>query len=251
MNDSNGKCRFSGSDSSKTLWRIFKKICTTHSRVGKPTMLCERTVGISSQHISTGRGRRSIRIRHKFVPRLVRRNRVLRHLTQLLQRLGFHPFWDSTSVSTSLVTHLEVPGPIFADAVVDAAAQFSRNTAYGSVCVHAKTVVPPRSVTCSITPVVVPPPAPYRTMSTAETVPSVPQGHPIVNPTNRRERRVSHSSEPRDSSSRHPPRRRNRHERCSATDSLRSDDVEPYTRLHAAATSKERTSSSRCWWRQL
>jgi len=58
---------------------------------------------------------------------------------------------------------------------------FHANTAYRSVCVHAKTVVPPRSVTCSITPAVVPPPAPYRTMSTAETVPSVPQGHPIVN----------------------------------------------------------------------
>jgi len=28
MNDFNGKCRFSGSDSSWTLWRIFKKFCT-------------------------------------------------------------------------------------------------------------------------------------------------------------------------------------------------------------------------------
>jgi len=26
MNEVNGKCRFSGSDSSETLWRIFKKI---------------------------------------------------------------------------------------------------------------------------------------------------------------------------------------------------------------------------------
>ena len=50
---------------------------TTHSRVGIPSTLCERTVGISSQYIPTGRGRRSIRPRHKFVPRSVRRNRVL------------------------------------------------------------------------------------------------------------------------------------------------------------------------------
>jgi len=125
---------------------------------------------------------------------------------------------------------------------------FHANTAYRSICVHPKTVVPPRSVTCSITPAVVPPPAPYRTMSTAETVPSVPQGHPIVN------------SQPDESTSvasltaanleiPAPVTHlvvRNRHERRSATDSLRSDDVEPYTRLHAAATSKERTSSSRC-----
>jgi len=36
MNDSNGKCRFSGSDSSETLWRIFKKIGTV-DYVGDPT----------------------------------------------------------------------------------------------------------------------------------------------------------------------------------------------------------------------
>jgi len=126
---------------------------------------------------------------------------------------------------------------------------FHANTAYRSVCVHTKTVVPPRSVTCSITPAIVPLPAPYRTMSTAETVPSVPQGHPIVNSQpdeSTSSSSVSRSSEPRYSTSRHPPRRRNRHERRSATDSLRSDDVEPYTRFHAAATYKERTSSSRC-----
>ena len=45
--------------------------------LGMPSTLCERTVGISSQHIPTVRGRRSIRPRHKFVLRLVRRNRVL------------------------------------------------------------------------------------------------------------------------------------------------------------------------------
>ena len=36
MNDLNGKCYFSGSDSSETFSRIFKKICTV-DYVGDPT----------------------------------------------------------------------------------------------------------------------------------------------------------------------------------------------------------------------
>jgi len=36
MNDFNGKCYFSGSDSSETLWRIFKKFCPV-DYVGDPT----------------------------------------------------------------------------------------------------------------------------------------------------------------------------------------------------------------------
>jgi len=36
MNDFSGKCYFSGSDSSETFWRIFKKFCTV-DYVGDPT----------------------------------------------------------------------------------------------------------------------------------------------------------------------------------------------------------------------
>jgi len=181
-----------------------------------PSTLCERTVGISSQHIPTGRGRRGIRPRHKF--RLVRRNRVL------VTSPSFFSDWDFLLSETRLPS-LHHWSRI--SRCLDRSPEMRSwtpphschaNTAYRSVCVHAKTVVPPRSVTCSITPVVVPPPAPYRTMSTAETVQSVPQGHPIVN----NQPDESRSSEPRDSSSRHPTRRQNRHERRSATDSLRS-----------------------------
>jgi len=44
MNDFNGKCYFSGSDSSETLWRIFKNFCTV-DYIGDPTP--HANVGVS------------------------------------------------------------------------------------------------------------------------------------------------------------------------------------------------------------
>ena len=152
-----------------TRWEL-KRESMCSSRVRERASLrprirgCERTVGIGSQHIPTGRGRRNIRPRHKFVPRLVRRNRVL------VTSPSFFSDWDFLLSETRLpslhhwsrISRCLDRSPEMLSWTPPHS--FHANTAYRSVCVHAKTVVPvlPRSVSCSITPAVVPPPALYR-----------------------------------------------------------------------------------------
>jgi len=102
------------------------------------------------------------------------------------------------------------------------------NTAYRLACVHAKTVVrhvpstaASRQQSCRLQRRTEP--CLRHRLFMSDT-----RASDCQQPTKRIDERHSHSGEPPNSSFRHPPRREDRDERRGATDSRRSDDVEPY-----------------------